>query len=84
MLNLPAIVRAIDVMEDHLREPITLAEVAEAISYSLYHFCRTFARATHHTPYDYLIRRRLSEAARALLRTDQRIGEVAADYQFAP
>jgi AraC family transcriptional regulator len=38
--------------------------------------------ATHHTPYDYLIRRRVSEAARALLETDNRILDIAFDYQF--
>jgi len=82
MPDLAQIARALDYVEDHLQEAITVADMAQAVSYSLYHFCRTFNEATHHTPYDYLIRRRISEAARALLETDRRILDIAFDYQF--
>jgi AraC family transcriptional regulator len=82
MPDLTQIAQALDYIEDHLREAITVADIAEAVSYSLYHFCRTFNQATHHTPYDYLVRRRLSEAARALLETDRKIIDLALDYQF--
>jgi AraC family transcriptional regulator len=82
MPNLVQIARAIDYIEANLREAITVADMAGSVSYSLYHFCRTFNQITHHTPYDYLMRRRLSEAARALLQTDAKIVDVAFDYQF--
>ena len=82
MPDLAQIARALDYIEDHLQEAITVADMAEAVSYSLWHFCRTFNQATHHTPYDYLMRRRLAEAARALLEGDEKIIEVALDYQF--
>ena len=41
-----------------------------------------FNRTTHHSPYDYLMRRRLAESARDLAETDLRIIDVALDYQF--
>lgn len=82
MPDLVQIARALDYIEDHLQEAITVADMAEAVSYSLWHFCRTFNQATHHTPYDYLMRRRLAEAARALVEGDEKIIEVALDYQF--
>lgn len=82
MPDLALIAQALDFIEAHLREPIGVADMAEAVGYSLYHFCRTFNEATHHTPYDYLMRRRLAEAARALLQTDDRILDVALDHQF--
>jgi AraC family transcriptional regulator len=82
MPDTASIVQAIDFIEDNLREPIGVADMAAAVSYSLYHYCRTFNQATHHTPYDYLMRRRLADAARALLETDGKIIEVALDYQF--
>jgi AraC family transcriptional regulator len=82
MPDLIQIAQAIDYIEDNLRAAITVADMADAVSYSLYHFCRTFNQATHHTPYDYLMRRRLSEAARALLQSDAKIIDVAFDYQF--
>jgi AraC family transcriptional regulator len=82
MPDLALIARALDFIEDNLKEPIGVADMADAVGYSLYHFSRTFNQATHHTPYDYLMRRRLSEAARVLLQTDERIIDVALDYQF--
>jgi AraC family transcriptional regulator len=74
--------RALDFVEANLQAPIGVADMAAAVSYSLYHFCRTFNQATHHTPYDYLMRRRLAEAARALLETEDKIIDIALDYQF--
>lgn len=82
MINLTAMLRAVDYIEAHLREPMPVAGVAAAVSYSVYHFCRTFNQATHHPPYDYIMRRRLSEAARDLVESDRKIIDVALDYQF--
>lgn len=74
--------KALDFIEDNLKRAITVADIAEAVSFSLYHFCRTFNRVTHHTPYDYLMRRRLSEAAQALIQSDRKILDIALDHQF--
>jgi len=74
--------KAIEFIEDSLKEDITVADIADAVSYSLYHFCRMFNRVIHHTPYDYLIRRRLSESARELVETDEKIIEIAFGYRF--
>lgn len=82
MSSRPAIFRAIQFIESQLTEEITVADMAAAAGYSLYHFCRIFNAAVHHTPYDYLMRRRLSEAARALVETDRKIIDVAFDHQF--
>jgi AraC family transcriptional regulator len=82
MANIPAMFRAVEFIEDNLRAEIEVADVADAVSYSLYHFCRMFNRLVHHTPYDYLMRRRLSESARELVATDKKIIEIALEYQF--
>jgi AraC family transcriptional regulator len=82
MVHLNAICRALDFVEANLTNEIAVADMAAAASYSLYHFCRTFNRVVHHTPYDYLMRRRLSESARQLLKTDRRIIDIAFEYQF--
>jgi AraC family transcriptional regulator len=82
MPDLALIARSLDFIEAHLREPIGVADMADAVGYSLYHFSRTFNEATHHTPYDYLMRRRLSEAACILLQSDAKIIDVAFDFQF--
>lgn len=82
MSNIPSMFEAIEFVENNLREEITIADIADAVSYSLYHFCRVFNHTIHHTPYDYLIRRRLSESARELIETDRKIIDIAFDYQF--
>lgn len=83
MSKLAAMTQAVDFVEDHLLEDVSVADMADAVSYSLYHFCRLFSQVVHHTPYDYLMRRRLSEAARVLAATDQRIIDVAFRYRFS-
>lgn len=82
MSQVVSICRAIDFVEAHLKEEITVADMADAAAYSLYHFCRTFNNLVHHTPYDYLMRRRLSESARDLVEADKRIIDIAFDYRF--
>lgn len=77
-----ALVKALDFFEESLKEDIGISDVADAASYSLYHFCRIFNRYVHHTPYDYLTRRRLTEAARELKQTDKQIIDIAFEYQF--
>jgi AraC family transcriptional regulator len=82
MRQLTAIGEALAFAERHLKQEIAVADMANAAGYSLYHFCRVFNGLVHHTPYDYLMRRRLSQAAQLLLETDWNIVDVAFEYQF--
>ncbi|MHC1784849.1 MAG: helix-turn-helix domain-containing protein [Anaerolineaceae bacterium] len=76
------IFRAIQYMEAHLESEVTVSQIADEVGYSLFHFMRTFNRMVHHTPFDYLTRRRLCEAAKKLISTDRRIIDIALDYGF--
>jgi len=69
-------------IEEHLCEPISVGDIAVASGYSLFHFIRTFNKVVRHTPYDYLIRRRLSHAALLLLKSDLRVLDIALTCQF--
>lgn len=82
MDDITGMARALDFVESHLREPVGVADMAAAVAYSLYHFCRTFKAATHFTPYDYLMRRRIAEAAREVLASERKLIDIAFDYQF--
>lgn len=82
MTGLEPIMQAIEFAEAHLRAPISVADMADAAAYSLYHFCRMFGKFTRHTPYDYLMRRRMALAAGDVIHTDRRIVDIALDYQF--
>lgn len=77
-----AILRALAFMEDHIHDPIDVAAVAAAAGYSLYHFCRVFSTHTRHTPYDYLMRRRMTQAAAVIIQSDRKIIDIALDFQF--
>lgn len=74
--------RAVEFIEAHLQCETSVDQIAAAVGYSLFHFVRTFDRIVQHTPYDYLMRRRLSEAARALSSSDRRIIDIAQDFCF--
>lgn len=82
MSHLESMGAAVQFIENHLQEGIKVADIAGAVSYSLFHFCRVFNQTTYHPPYDYLIRRRLSEAAWQLIHTEKCITDLAYDFQF--
>ena len=82
MTNIDTMLKAVDFIEGNLTEPISVSDVADAVGYSLYHFSRTFNAVVKHSPYDYIMRRRLSESARELLTTKKKIITIALDYQF--
>ena len=77
-----AIAAALKFIEAHLCEDIRVGDIAQAVGYSLFHFIRTFNGAVWHTPYDYVMRRRLSHGALLLLNTDARVLDIALACQF--
>ena len=80
--NVQRMTGAIEFIEAHLKYPIQVRDMADATAYSIFHFCRLFNATVHHTPYDYLMRRRLTEAAKELSTSSKKIIEIALDYQF--
>ena len=82
MSNLSSMHEAAQFIEQHLKAPMSVRDVADAAGYSVYHFSRTFNRVIGHSPYDYIMRRRLSESARELVELGKRIIDVAFEYQF--
>ncbi|MBT7191835.1 MAG: helix-turn-helix transcriptional regulator [Anaerolineae bacterium] len=80
--KITAIYSAIEFIEKHLKDEISVGDIAASAGYSLYHFIRVFNQTVQHSPYDYLIRRRLSEAALELRASDRRIIDISMDYCF--
>jgi AraC family transcriptional regulator len=76
------IVKSIEYIEANLKNEISVLDVAKASGYSLYHFSRLFHGITGHSPKDYILRRRLTEAASELLDTKRKISDIAFKYQF--
>ena len=77
-----AIIRALDYIEDNLKNNIGVLDVCRQANYSLYHFIRIFEGLTGHTPKDYILRRRVREAAADLGAKQSKIIDIAYDYQF--
>ena len=69
-------------LDGSLQPSFTLAEMARSAGLSPYHFLRTFERLTGVTPHQYVLRRRLREAAVRLVARDDRIVDVALDCGF--
>ena len=67
----------IDYIENHLDGKLELKTVAEAVHYSKYHLHRLFTDTVGMTIHDYVQRRRLTEAAKLLVFSDQPIIEIA-------
>lgn len=76
------LIRALDYMESHLEEDISVAEIARCAGYSQFYFSRQFTLHTRCAPYDYLMKRRLAKARQLLCEPGQRIIDVALSLCF--
>ncbi|MFK9090843.1 effector binding domain-containing protein [Bacillus salipaludis] len=74
--------RAIDYMEEHLLETITMESIAKQANVSVFHFQRTFAILTDITVGEYIRRRRLTLAAQELSNTSCKIIDIALKYGY--
>lgn len=77
-----AIEEAIEYIEKHLKEPIKVEQVTKFVNVSYFHFHRIFFAVTGEMLGDYIRKRRLTQAACELLSTNERIINIALDYQF--
>lgn len=74
--------RAIEFVEAHYAEDLTLAEIAQAASTSPSHFAHGFKQATGFSPHQYLTHRRIERAKQLLTETDLPLMEIALTVGF--
>ena len=74
---------AIDYIEKHIEEELTLEEVASYSVMSMYHFHRVFQSNLGMSVTDYIRKRRLTHAAQALVMTDRSVLDIAVQYGFS-
>lgn len=77
-----AVLRAKELLREHLAEPPSLEDLARAVGLSPFHFARTFRRATGMPPHAWLKQQRLDQA-RALLKAGCAPAGVAAQLGFS-
>ncbi|MEQ7050058.1 AraC family transcriptional regulator [Paenibacillaceae sp. P-4] len=73
--------RSIEYIETNLTRELTAIEIAEHIGYSVYHFCRVFSVHQGMPLMDFVRKKRLIQARRALL-TNRKIIDIALEYSF--
>ena len=73
---------AIEYMENHLTDEITLADIAGHVNLSAFHFQRAFSLLTEMSPAEYLRKRRLSQAGTDLISGDEKVIDVALKYCY--
>ncbi|GFN33138.1 AraC family transcriptional regulator [Paenibacillus xylaniclasticus] len=79
----PQIIKAMDYIEEHLEEPLTVEGLAERAGWTHEHFTRLFARYTGRTPREMIIQRRIERACQLLLYHETTVKEVAYAVGFS-
>ncbi|MBQ3037428.1 MAG: helix-turn-helix transcriptional regulator, partial [Lachnospiraceae bacterium] len=79
------IIDAIAYIQEHYAELVTLDDIADSIHVSKSECCRCFKRAVNITPFEYLMRYRILQAADKILQNDREmtsISELASSVGF--
>ena len=83
MAGAESLIRALDYVEAGLGEDIDAGGMADAACVSPFHFSRLFARAFLVGPWEWIVRRRLAEAARALMAKSTGVTDAAYSFGFS-
>ena len=70
-------------IEEHLAEPISLAELAKLVRLSSYYFCRAFKQSFGIPPHRYHINRRIERAKALLANPAQSVTEIGLALGFS-
>jgi AraC family transcriptional regulator len=75
--------RAVEYINEHLGENLSLTTIAEQVDMSHYYFCRLFKQSVGVTPHQYLIQQRVEKSKSLLRQRELTIFDIAADCGFA-
>jgi AraC family transcriptional regulator len=75
--------RTIDYMHSDLGAGLHLGELAGNVQMSLWHFCRMFKQSTGLSPHQYLMRERIEEAKRLLVKPGASVDSIAKELGFS-
>jgi len=73
---------ALDYVEENLTSEIELKNIANKAYFSLYHFHRVFGAIVGDNMKEFIRKRRLTEAGSDLIKSNERIIDIAMKYQF--
>jgi AraC family transcriptional regulator len=75
--------QALEYMNVHLNENVSLATISEELGISQYYFCRLFKQSTGMTPHAYLIQQRVNRSKQLLKQRELTINDIAIECGFA-
>lgn len=82
MNNNAVVKKAVDYIETHIDEDLSLDKIANVLNYSKFYIARIFTKETKCTVYKYIQGRRLTLAAQKLVETEQPIVEIAYEAHY--
>jgi AraC family transcriptional regulator len=74
--------QVLDYIHDHLEQDIKLADLAELLGMSQFHFSYLFKQAIGTSPHQYLLQQRVERAKQLLKQTERSIMEIALECGF--
>lgn len=77
-----SMLRALDFIEGNIMGDLSLYDISAAAGFSVPHFYRLFKRLTGDTVGAYILRRKLSMAAKDIMKTNKTIACIAYEYGF--
>lgn len=80
--NLEMVKMGIKYIKKHIKEDLTIDEIAKYAGYSKYHFCRCFKDITGYTVNSYINQAKIAQAYKRLSRGDVNVGDIATEYGF--
>lgn len=83
MRNIKKILPALEYIESHYQEEITLADLCKLLNINEFYFCRLFKLATNTTFVQYLNFVRVCKAERLLISSDKSISEISFEVGFS-
>ena len=76
------VLKSIEIINDKIKENISVSELAESLGYNANYFCRLFKTQVGVSPQKYIIYKRLSLAKHLLLTTNMPVCDVAAETGY--
>ena len=75
--------QAIDYIQAHLSEEVSIGAIAAELKMSQYHFARLFKQSTGYSPYQYVIKHRIERAQALMMQEQESIANIALKVGFA-
>jgi AraC family transcriptional regulator len=75
--------QALEYIDNHLSQNISLVEIARQIDMSQHYFCRSFKQSIGITPHQYLIQQRVERAKQLLIHSELTILDITDECGFA-